>query len=374
VGTAITLLWAPVPAPERFFGAYDARTDLLFGTFERADAGWLLRIAEDGYDIPATTAYFPLYPLVVRALGTVLFSNLVAGVLVSLAGAAVAVLIVERIAVERLGVEAARDTVLYIALYPIAFVFTAVYSEGLFFAFSAGAFLAALRGRSWWAGVLGALAVATRLAGLALVVPLLFLLRPRSRNLRELVRPLPLLLMPATVGAYMLYLHHRFGDAQIMLRASETYWLRDFPTLGPIGGLWEALSAGAHGAAELLLHLPRGLGGVDGFPHRDQLAVWNVVHALVLLGALWLTWLAWKRLGPAFGLYALAANAIALTSIVDTFPLQSFPRYPLVNFPLFLALALETRGRPRLRTVVLLTFAGIGAAAAVAFSRGIWVA
>jgi len=37
----------------------------------------------------------------------------------------------------------AWDAVLLIALYPLAFVFTAVYSDGLFLALSAGSFLAA---------------------------------------------------------------------------------------------------------------------------------------------------------------------------------------------------------------------------------------
>ena len=374
VGTALTLLWWPTPAPETFYGAYDARSDLLFGVFERGDAGWFLRIADHGYDIPATTPFFPLYPLLVRGLGTVLFSNLVAGVLLSLVAATVAVVVIERITAERVGPAAARDTVLYVSLYPLAFVFTAVYSEGLFLALSAGAFLAALRGRSWLAGVLAALAVATRLAGLALLPALLYLLWPRGRGTREVLRPLPLLLVPGAVGAYLLYLEQRFGDWHVFTNASEEHWLRHFQTLGPLGGLWEALSAGAHGAAELLLHLPPGLGGETGFPHRDQLAVWNVVHALVLVAALWLTWVAWRRLGPAFGLYALAANAIPLSSLVDTFPLQSFPRYPLVNFPLFMALAVLLAGRPRARQSVLVGFAAVGAVAAVAFARGVWIA
>ena len=57
-----------------------------------------------------------------------------------------------------------------------AFVFTALYSDGLFLALAAGAFLAALRGRAVTAGVLGGLATGTRLLGLALLPPLAILL------------------------------------------------------------------------------------------------------------------------------------------------------------------------------------------------------
>jgi Gpi18-like mannosyltransferase len=60
--------------------------------------------------------------------------------------------------------------------------------------------------------VLGGLAVATRLMGLALLPALLFLLWPRGRSPRELLRPLPLVLLPAALGLYSLYLRHRFGD------------------------------------------------------------------------------------------------------------------------------------------------------------------
>jgi hypothetical protein len=53
---------------------------------------------------------------------------------------------------------------------------------------------------------------------------------------------------------------------------------------------------------------------------------------------------------------------------------MSFPRYVLGNFPLFIALAAELRGRPRARQVVLIGFAALSAVAAVAFARGTWIA
>ena len=93
----------------------------------------------------------------------------------------------------------------------------------------------------------------------------------------------------------------------------------------------------------------------------------------MLLAALWLTWIAWRRLGPAFGLYSLATIALVLLSPPKYFPLASFPRYLLGDFPVFLALAGLVRDRPRAREAVLWTFAGVGAVAAVAFSRGVWV-
>src|SRR3712207_5122293 len=167
VGAALALLWAPLRSDFPPFRAYDARTDLLFLTFAQWDSGWFLRIAEHGYDIPATSAFFPLYPLVARAGGFLVGSTLVAAVLVSLVAAGVGAALVWRIARQVAGEAVARDTILLLALYPSALVFTGAYSDGLFLALAAGSFLAATRDRGWLAGVLGGLAVATRLVGLA---------------------------------------------------------------------------------------------------------------------------------------------------------------------------------------------------------------
>jgi hypothetical protein len=65
---------------------------------------------------------------------------------------------------------------------------------------------------------------------------------------------------------------------------------------------------------------------------------------------------------------------ILLWSTVPYFPLVGLPRYLLGDFPLFLALAATTDRRPTTRQAMLIGFAAVGAAAAIAFSRNIWVA
>ena len=92
------------------------------------------------------------------------------------------------------------------------------------------------------------------------------------------------------------------------------------------------------------------------------------------LAAIWLTWVAWRRLGPAFSLYSVGILAIALAAPAQLSPLVSFPRFLLADFPLFIALAAVLQRRPRLRTAVLIVFGATATAAAVAFSRKIWIA
>jgi hypothetical protein len=125
---------------------------------------------------------------------------------------------------------------------------------------------------------------------------------------------------------------------------------------------------------ELLRHLPRAQNYPAGYSNLDMWASWNVVQFALLVGAIWLTWVAWRRLGPAFGLYSVGILAIALAAPAQLSPLVSFPRFLLADFPLFVALAAVLQQRPRLRTAVLLAFGAVAAAAAVAFSRKVWVA
>jgi mannosyltransferase PIG-V len=347
VGAAFALLWAHGSV---VLHAYGGLSDLLLGVFGRWDAGWFVRIATHGYDTKQSAAFFPLYPLVVRAVAFVVRSHLAAGVLVSLASAAGAGALLHRLS-------RSRDAVLLLALYPIAYVFTAVYSDALFLFLAIASFYSGVRGRSVAAGVLGGLAVAARLLGLALLPALVVLLWKRGP--RALV---PLVLLPAALGLYMLYLHVHFGDAFAFVHAEGVFWLRRTPTLGPITGLWDAVHSGEQGLAQIVRHLPAGAYGKP-----EQFAAWNLLNVVLLVAAAWLTWVAWKRLGAAYGVYSLATLLIVLSSPAAVVPLVSFPRFLLADFPLFMVLA-------PYRRVLVPAFAAVGAVACIAFSRGVWVA
>jgi Mannosyltransferase (PIG-V) len=371
IATAVTLIWSPIRNAANIppFHAWFGLGDRFFDTFAQWDSGWFLGIAHHGYESKQAAAFFPLYPLLVRGVAEVVRSYVVAGVLVSLVAGAVAVLVLQRLARPLLAETGAADTVLFVALYPIAFVFTAAYSDALFLALAAGSFLAATQRRPLLAGVLGGLACATRLVGLALLPALLVLLWPRRR--RDVLGLVPLVLLPPAVGAYALYLDHHLGDAWAFLRVQSVFWHRHVHAAGPLSGLWLAVKFGYQGASELAQHLPRAPAAIQ---HKDQWAAWNVVQLLLLAAAACLTWVAWRRLGAAYGLFSVATLLIILTSPADLVPLVSLPRYLLGDFPLFLALAAFCANRPRLRRELLVAFAAVGAVAGVGFAHHVWVA
>jgi hypothetical protein len=370
----VALLWTPLHHNIAHFPADGPHVSLIFNTFAQWDSGWFIRIANHGYDVKQSSAFFPLYPLVVRGVAEVVRSTVVAGVLVSVASAGIAAIAIFRIGRRLLGESVASDSVLFLALFPLAFVFTAVYSDGLFLALAGWAFLAALQRQAISASVLGALAVATRPTGLALLPALLVLLWPKERTVRARLQPLGLVLLPAALGAYALYLHYHFHDAGAFYHSQNVFWLRETPRLGPLQGAWEALHTAEQGAAELVRHLPGDAGYPSGFETAQQRSAWNVLQFLLLVAAAGLTWVAWKRLGVAFGLYSIAVIAIILTTPAAVVPLVSLPRLLIADFPLFIALAAVVATRPRLRLGIIIGFAAIGGIAAVAFSRGAWIA
>src|SRR5947209_3062139 len=257
-GTLLTFGFGPVRGafnPPGTTAGFGPLGDLLAGPAARWDASWYLVIAHYGYrpDLgaftSARTAFFPLYPLGLRAVTLLGSPPVLAGVLLSIGALAVALYGIHRltaleigsrtaagaaraargaIAPERDGQAVPRLAVLVTAFAPMTFFFSAVYSESLYLALSVGLFLCARRGRWAAAGVLGGLAAATRSAGMLLLLPalILYLYGPRTDRAHDLppdrmpwtryrVR-LDLLwlgLIPAGVGLYAGYLALWGGDA-----------------------------------------------------------------------------------------------------------------------------------------------------------------
>jgi hypothetical protein len=145
----------------------------LLHAWEQWDARWYLGIAMQGYTSSASTAFFPLYPLLIAG-ATAPFhgaGSYTAGLLISNLAFLGALLLLYRLVAGRWGGETARRAVLYLTVFPTALYTFAPYNESLFLLLSLGCF-AALERRRWaLAGALGALAVLTRSAGLLLLIP-----------------------------------------------------------------------------------------------------------------------------------------------------------------------------------------------------------
>jgi hypothetical protein len=401
--------------------------DLLAAPAARWDAAWYLVIAHYGY-LPGLaaprSAFFPLYPLGIRGISEIGVPPIVAGVSISLVALALALYGIHRLTtleaprllgrpagadgadarvteggkdasdpaapvrVRTRGEEVARLAVFATALAPMAFYFSAVYSESLYLALSVGVFWCARQGRWAWVGVLGALAGATRSAGLVLVLPIaiLYLYGPREdrptdfpagrwriAGIRYKVcgEALWLLALPLGVLAYAVYLALAGGSALEPFHAQEV-WNRQFA--GPYVAVWDAARAAFEGVRQLLSmqrrHIYFTLSGGDPLVSAEH----NVVLFGFLLAAIPAIVGVLRRLPLAYGAYVLAALALPLSYPVAAQPLMSLPRFLLVLFPLFMWLGAFLERRRRSRLVLLGVSALALAFFAGQFATWHWVA
>jgi hypothetical protein len=339
----------------------DSFANLIVAPSARWDSAWFLEIANFGYDDPSRRAFFPLYPLLV-ALWSPLGEPLVVGIVISSACSIGGLYLLHRLVSLDFELEDARTTVAIVAWFPSAVVLSAVYSEGLFLLLSVGSIYAARLGRWPIAGVLALLGAATRSAGILLIVPLLvlYLYGPRPdrqailssgwRGPRYALRrdAAWIAMVPAGLLAYAAYLGIAEGDV-LGAFIAQTEWHR-LPI--PLGGIALGAWSGLQGVVELL----PGYGAPDAaLPNGhvpEAVAVRDLAHLAFLALAVWLLVECRRRLPTAYTLYALAGVLMPLSAPATSEPLKSLPRFMLLLFPLWIALALWARERGSARQVV----------------------
>jgi hypothetical protein len=334
------------------------------------DGAWYAEIATEGYGdrAPASSAFFPLYPMLVKLGAAVGGGPAFWGVLISLVSALLALFFVYRIAEKLYDARAARAAALCLAFFPTAFFLNAVYTEALFLALTAGSLWAALVRRDFLlAGLFGALAAATRNVGVLLLAPLFI---EWARHRREL-GPRGLLgmtLVPAGLAAYAAYLWARFGDPILFARQQGDYWNREVS--GPLATLGDAWTAAGVGVGYVLDPATLLL-GTDATPALEASNVLNLVFLVFFLAVA----LAGLFVLPP-GLWVYTAALVLLPALAPSprFPLMSLPRFVLGAFPVFLVLG-YLLSRSRWTLAAWLVFSGgLGGALTALFVTWRWVA
>ena len=329
------------PAPETEHGVGNVGT-----SFERWDALWFLRIADDGYrEDDASAAFFPLYPTAVRGVSTLIGGHpLAAALIVSNLAFLAALIVVYLLTLVEFDERTARRATLYMAVWPTAFFFLAPYSESLFLALAAGAVLCARTGRWVPAAALGAFAAATRSIGIVLVAVLAVeavsqLREARGGRVRDLVPRLGLsALVSVGLLAYLAFWKAFTGDWLAPIREQEV-WQRDFSF--PVATLID----GTRAAFEFI-----GV-GAGGYTLLD----WLVVVPSLAAGV----WVA-LRTRPAYGVYTWVSLLLPLTFIFGARPFMSLPRFTVVIWPLFWALARAARKWNAHDAIVVCSAVGLG--------------
>ena len=337
-----------------------ALADPVLGALARWDAAWYLRIADSGYaGSEPRAAFFPLYPVLIRALGTLGGGSnaalLVASYAIALAAFVAALALLHRLVALELGRRLARPTLVLLAVFPAAVFFGAPYSESLFLLLAVGAFYAARTERWAWAGAAVMAAAATRSAGLLLLAPLLMLWwDSRERRPRDAAW---LLLAPLGVAAYAAWLGLAEGDALRFLDVQDA-WSRELSV--PLSGAWDGLTAALDGVRQLASgsRSPVYFEIAAGDPYR--IAAINIMLFATLVFALVATVGVLRRLPRAYGVWVALSLVLPLSFPVTPQPLMSLPRFVVVLFPIFMWLAVVCEERRNTDLVVAVSAIGLG--------------
>jgi hypothetical protein len=303
------------------------------------DGGWYLLVAGGGYPdaVPETggsaLAFFPLYPLLVRAVDTLpLLTPIGAAVVVSGIASLCAAVVIWVLGSELLGTEVADRAVTLFAFFPGSFVLSMVYAEGVMLLLSAGCLLALVRRRWLVAGVLAALATAARPNAVAVIGACgwaaLTAIRTRG-EWRSLVAPA---LAPLGIVAFLGYLWARTGEATAWFVAQRVGWEERVRPLAVVDDLRRA-------AREPLVDLNNTVVVVG--------AVLAVVGFVLLIRA---------RVPGEVVVFAAIVLGLALVS--ET--LGPRPRFLLTAFPVFYGVAAALRGAAA-TTVVAMSACTLGA-------------
>ena len=200
------------------------------------DGIWYLRIVRNGYPtsvrpnvtyfVPdARAAFFPTYPMLVRAVDRILpGGDTVAALVVNFVLGAVAIWLIGLLARELFDVHVAEKTMILVALFPGSFVLSFAYTEALLLTVGAACMWFLLK-RNWWlAGLFAAIGTATRPNGIALIaacaVASIFAIKER-REWMSLAAPL---LSPLGFVGFMWFLGNHTGERGVWFRVQTEAW------------------------------------------------------------------------------------------------------------------------------------------------------
>jgi len=288
----------------------------------RWDGGWYLAVVQRGYpdavaeglgvQAQTTIAFFPGYPLMIKAASLTGISPAFTGVVISTLAGAAASVVLWLLAVRVADVKSANRTVVLFCFFPAAFVLSMVYAEALFVLLVAGCLLTLMLERWAVAGLAAAFAGLVRPNGLVLTVccgwAAIQAIR-RHGSWRPIIAPL---LAPTGTLAFLWYLYLRTGDPLAYIHTQKRGWDQGFDF--GVSNVQSAIAIVASRPAEFNV----------------------LVIAACLIGiAVALYFLVRWRLPAPLLLYVVGIIGIALLSSNTT----SVPRFLLTAFPVLIPIA-----------------------------------
>lgn len=347
----------------------------LFGThrwlysWANFDGVHYLTIAENGYVGTALIqAFFPVYPFLIKIIDS-LHNLLITGFLLSNFFSIVFIVLFYYFLKEFFTHQKSLLIITIFMFFPTSFFLGAFYTESLFLSLVIGAFLAAHKKKWWLAGILAAIASATRIVGIILVPTLLIeffyphslsLAKLKSINFKEkiwsghqLINLSWILVGSLGLFSYMFYLDKTFDDPIYFFHVqSEFGGIRQESLVLYPQVVWRSLKV---------------LWTARPFDFRYFTYIQEFLAGTMGLGLI--LWGFTKKIKLSYLIFAL--GVFFLPPLTGTF--SSMPRYILVCFPIFIVLADFLKNKK-----VLYAYLGISGIALatnlILFIQGYWMA
>lgn len=292
--------------------------DWLFGNWLWWDGGWYLQIAQHGYTFQpheqSSVAFFPAYPLTVRAVSWLLPGGVDLGaIVVTMVSGAAAFVLFQRWCRVHLDQVETMWALAALAIYPYSwFLYGSAYADAFFLAAAIGAFVLLERDRPVAAGLVGIIVTAARPTGIAVLIGLVAVMicrRPSAAHRRA--RDYGVALAALGIAGWCAYLALRFGHPFAFVETESSHgWDR-----GPGGATWLKFD----------------------FFHALVHDSWRGWAPLAMQAAMCLAFLACvpavrRRFGTGYAVFVAAAVLIPAVSTDD---FMGTGRYVLAAFPVF---------------------------------------
>lgn len=331
----------------------------LFWMRANFDGEHYIQIARLGYQ-PLEYFFFPIYPLMISLVNWVVGYNLSSfvsiGIVFSVILSFFSLHYLYKLARLDHDIETSRWIIISLLIFPTSFYFQLVYTESLFLFLCVTSFYFARRSKWAIAGILGAIASATRLIGVVMFAALLF---EWFIQWRETKRPnfkglLSISLIPTGLFLYMIFLffatsdplafYHNvsiFGEQRSdhMVLLPQVFYRYVFRIIPSLSDYWPMTITIflelATGVSFLLLSV------VSFFKQRGS-------YAIFLIGG------------------------YLIPSLSGSF--SSFPRYAIVLFPAFMIIGKYLSNSSKAVKIALVTtFTILLSIFSIMFSRGYWI-
>ena len=289
------------------------------------DSRWYRRIAEHWYPLQVNLkeqneyGFMPFYPLLIKIINFFCHDFFLAGVIISNIALLILSFLLFKLVKLEYSEETASDSVLFLYLFPTAFIFSGVFTESLYLMFVLLSFYLAKKEKWFLSCGCGFFLSLTKITGVLIAVPLLYIyFKQKSFSFKQvkfdIIFFFLILLGPITLAIYTKYL---IGDWFAYAHAKQAWGVSYNNYLGnPLFLITHVFSEGK---------------------------VYEWIGFWFFLGALFSLMVFVRRINFEYWIYGMLVLVIPITVFNTIWNIYGFPRFCVIIFPLFIILAILSK-------------------------------